>query len=70
MFKQKTLFKRFLSHFQILKFPSFEFDKLKVIAQILFKSFNNDKSGDKKDDIFISDLLDFHKIWASQSEWI
>lgn len=68
--KRQYLSQSFLSHFQILKFPTFEFDELKAIALKLFKSFNNDKSGDKKDDIFISDLLDFHKIWASQSEWI
>ena len=66
--KRQYLSQSFLSHFQILKFPSFEFDELKKIAEELFKSFNNGHSGNEKDKQFITDLLDFHNKWTSQLE--
>ena len=66
--KRQYLSQSFLSHFQTLKFPSFEFDELKEIANELFKSFNNNSSGNKKDKQFITDLLDFHNKWVSEQE--
>ena len=41
--KRQNLSYIFLSHFQIIKFPSFEKEELKEIAENLFKSFNNNK---------------------------
>ena len=66
--KRQHLSKSFLSHFQIIKFPPFEIEELKEIAENLFKSFNNNKEGDEKDKQFISDLINFHKEWTSQDE--
>ena len=69
MNKRQNLSKSFLSHFQIIKFPCFEIDELKEIAENLFKSFNNGREGDEKDKLFISDLINFHKIWTSREEY-
>ena len=66
--KRQYLSKSFLSHFQIIKFPPFEIEEIKEIAENLFKSFNNDKEGDEKDEKFISDLINFHKEWTSKEE--
>ena len=66
--KRQHLSKSFLSHFQIIKFPPFEIDELKEIAEQLFKSFNNGEKGDEKDEKFISDLINFHKIWTSNEQ--
>ena len=68
MNKRQHLSKSFLSHFQIIKFPPFEIEEIKEIAENLFKSFNNDKEGDEKDKKFISDLITFHKEWTSKEE--
>ena len=66
--KRQHLSKSFLSHFQIIKFPPFEIEEIKEIAENLFKSFNNDKEGDERDKKFISDLISFHKEWTSKEE--
>ena len=66
--KRQYLSKSFLSHFQIIKFPPFEIEEIKEIAENLFKSFNNDKEGDERDKKFISDLISFHKEWTSKEE--
>ena len=68
MNKRQNLSKSFLSHFQIIKFPPFEIEELKEIAENLFRSFNNNIDGDEKDNKFISDLINFHKIWTSKEE--
>ena len=68
MNKRQNLSKNFLSHFQIIKFPCFEIEELKEIAENLFKSFNNNKEGDQNDKQFISDLIEFHKKWTSKEE--
>ena len=68
MNKRQHLSKSFLSHFQIIKFPPFEINEIKEIAENLFKSFNNNKEGDEKDKKFISDLINFHKEWTSKEE--
>ena len=68
MNKRQNLSKSFLSHFQIIKFPPFEIEELEEIAKKLFKSFNNNKEGNKNDNKFISDLISFHKAWTSQDE--
>ena len=65
--KRHPLSKSFLSHFQIIKFPPFEIDELKEIAEQLFKSFNG-KEGDEKDKQFISDLINFHNTWTSKED--
>ena len=46
--KRQNLSQSFLSHFQIIKFPSFEINELKVIAEKLFKSFDNGKELEEK----------------------
>ena len=66
--KRQHLSKSFLSHFQIIKFPPFEIEELKEIAEQLFKSFNNGEEGDEKDNKFISDLINFHKTWTSNEQ--
>ena len=66
--KRQYLGKSFLSHFQIIKFPPFEIEELKEIAEQLFKSFNKNKEGDDKDKNFISDLINFHKTWTSNEQ--
>ena len=66
--KRQYLSKSFLSHFQIIKFPSFEINELEEIANQMFKSFNNSKEGDEKDKKFISDLIKFHKEWTTKEE--
>ena len=64
--KRQSLSKSFLSHFQIIKFPPFEIDELKEIAEQLFRSFNGGKEGDEKDKQFLLDLIDFHNTWTSK----
>ena len=54
----------FWSHFQIIKFPCFEIEELKEIAENLFKSFNSKEEGDKKDKQFIQDLISAYKEWT------
>ena len=66
--KRQNLSKSFLSHFQIIKFPSFEIKELKEIARKLFLSFNNNKKYDKEDIEAIDDLINFHKEWTSLDE--
>ena len=66
--KRQYLSQSFLSHFQIIEFPSFEIEELEEIAKTLFKSFNNNEEGDEKDKDFISDLIAFHKYWTSLDE--
>ena len=66
--KRQHLSQSFLSHFQIIKFPSFEIDELKEIAESLFCSFNNNEEGDKNDKKFLSDLIEFHNYWTSKEE--
>jgi len=68
MNKRQYLSKSFQSHFQIVKFPPFEIEELKEIAESLFKSFNNNEKGDENDQKFISDLISFHKEWTSKQE--
>ena len=46
--KRQNLSKSFLSHFQIIHFPSFEIEELNEIALKLFQSFNNNKENEKK----------------------
>ena len=58
--KRQNLSYIFLSHFQIIKFPSFEKEELKVIGKQIFKNFNNQKEENKEDIKFIEDLIDFH----------
>jgi len=65
LIKDKILSQDFLSHFQVIKFPNFEIEELKEIAEELFKSFNGQKKLEKKDKKFKSDLIDFHGKWAS-----
>ena len=66
--KRQNLSQNFLSHFQIIKFPCFEIEELKEIAENLFKSFNNNEEGDEKDKQFIQDLISIHKEWTSKEE--
>ena len=77
--KRQNLSQSFLSHFQIIKFPSFEIKELKIIAEKLFKSFekdmkpqsssvNEEKNLEEKDKKFISDLIDIHDEWTSSEE--
>ena len=66
--KRQNLSKSFLSHFQIIKFPSFEIKELKIIAEKLFKSFDNGNELEDKDKNFISDLIDFHEEWTSNED--
>ena len=68
MNKRQNLSQNFLSHFQIIKFPCFEIEELKEIAENLFKSFNNNEEGDEKDKQFIQDLISIHKEWTSKEE--
>ena len=68
MNKRQNLSQSFLSHFQIIRFPCFDISELKYIAEKLFISFNNDKTGDEKDKQFIKDLIKFHSIWTSKEE--
>ena len=68
MNKRQNLSQSFLSHFQIIKFPSVEIKELKIIAEKLFKSFNNGKELDQKDKQFISDLLEIHDEWTSNED--
>ena len=68
MNKRQNLSQNFLSHFQIIKFPCFEIEELKEIAENLFKSFNNKEEGDKKDKQFIQDLISVYKEWTSKEE--
>ena len=68
MNKRQNLSQSFLSHFQIIKFPSFEIKELKIIAEKLFKSFDNGKELDQKDKKFISDLIEFHDEWTSKDD--
>ena len=66
--KRQNLSKSFLSHFQIIKFPSFEIKELKEIALKLFFSFNNNQEYDDKDIYAIVDLINFHNEWTSLDE--
>ena len=64
--KRQNLSYIFLSHFQIIKFPSFEKDELKDIGKKIFKHFNKGKEGNENDIKFIKDLVDFHTEWKSK----
>ena len=66
--KRQNLSQSFLSHFQIIKFPSFDIKELKIIAEKLFKSFDKGRELNEKDKNFISDLIDFHDEWTSKDE--
>ena len=68
--KRQNLSQSFLSHFQIIKFPSFEIKELKIIAEKLFKSFDNGNGKEfvEKDKNFISDLIEFHDEWTSNED--
>ena len=66
--KRQNLSKSFLSHFQIIHFPSFEIEELNEIALKLFQSFNNNKENEKEDIKAINDLIEFHKEWTSLDE--
>jgi len=66
--KRQNLSHSFLSHFQVIKFPSFDIEELKKIANDLFISFNNGEKGDENDNNFLNDLIDFHKSWTSKEE--
>ena len=66
--KRQNLSQSFLSHFQIIKFPSFEINELKIIAEKLYISFNDGKKLEKEDKIFISDLIELHDEWTSNED--
>ena len=64
--KRQHLSQSFLSHFQIIRFPPFEIEELEQIVKELFKSFNDGKDGNEKDNQFLLDLINFHKEWTSK----